>query len=50
MSQQYLQVIIQKMFNNDEKSKFGSSEFGDVSNWGDASNAGRSISAIGENP
>jgi hypothetical protein len=37
------------MFNNDDASKIGSSEFGDCSNWGDASNAGKSIAGIGEN-
>ena len=38
------------MFNNEnDASKFGSSEFGDHSNWGDASNVGKSISAIQEN-
>ena len=38
------------MFNNEDASKFGSSEFGDgVSNWGDASNNGRSISAVTAN-
>lgn len=49
VSQQYLQIIIKKMFNNDDASKFGSSEFGDASNWGDASNGGRSASAITDN-
>lgn len=38
------------MFNNDDASKMGSSEFGDnLSNWGDASNGGRSVSAITDN-
>lgn len=37
------------MFNNDDASKMGSSEFGDCSNWGDASNVGKSISAIQDN-
>jgi hypothetical protein len=37
------------MFNNDDASKIGSSEFGDCSNWGDANNPGRSISAITDN-
>ena len=33
----------------EDGSKFGSSEFGNNSNWGDASNVGKSMSAIQEN-
>jgi hypothetical protein len=37
VSHQQIQVLLKKMFNNDDASKFGSSEFGDVSKWDQAS-------------
>lgn len=49
VSQNQIQDLLKKMFHNDDGSKFGNSEFGDVSKWDQASQMDRTYSALTDN-